>query len=48
MPRLIRKALQTLDVGTPQTWQVTVAQLPSARTIRVTVTGPNGSASLTG
>ncbi|MGW4397699.1 hypothetical protein ACWEHA_20630 [Amycolatopsis nivea] len=48
IPRLVRKALQTLDVGTPQTWQVTVAQLPSGRTIRVTVTGPNGSASLAG
>lgn len=48
IPRLVRKALQTLDVGTPQTWQVTIAQLPSARTIRVTVTGPNGSASLAG
>ncbi|MYW90038.1 hypothetical protein G3I59_05240 [Amycolatopsis rubida] len=48
IPRLVRKALQTLDVGTPQTWQVTVVPLPSARTIRVTVTGPHGSASLAG
>ncbi|UKD58071.1 hypothetical protein L3Q65_15500 [Amycolatopsis sp. FU40] len=48
IPRLVRKALQTLDVGTPRTWQVTVGPLPSARTVRVTVTGPRGSASLAG
>ncbi|WP_409180040.1 hypothetical protein F9C11_26370 [Amycolatopsis sp. VS8301801F10] len=45
---LVRKALRTVDVGTPQTWQVTVVPLPSGRTIRVTVTGPRGSASLAG
>ncbi|MER6874554.1 hypothetical protein ABT279_30790, partial [Amycolatopsis sp. NPDC000673] len=48
IPGLVRKALRTIDVGTPQTWQVTVVQLPSARTVRVTVTGPNGSGSLAG
>ncbi|MGW7531364.1 hypothetical protein [Amycolatopsis sp. NPDC054798] len=48
IPGLVRKALRTLDVGTPQSWQVTVVPLPSARTIRVTVTGPKGSASLAG
>lgn len=48
IPGLVRKALRTLDVGTPQTWQVTVVQLPSARTVRVTVVGPRGSASLAG
>ncbi|WP_116203112.1 hypothetical protein [Amycolatopsis circi] len=48
IPGLVRKALRTIDVGTPQTWQVTVVQLPSARTVRVTVTGPRGSGSLAG
>ncbi|WP_370936697.1 hypothetical protein [Amycolatopsis sp. cg13] len=48
IPGLVRKALRTIDVGTPQTWQVTVVQLPTARTIRVTVTGPHGSGSLAG
>ncbi|MFB9924323.1 hypothetical protein ACFORO_10935 [Amycolatopsis halotolerans] len=48
IPGSVRKALRTIDVGTPQTWQVTVVQLPTARTVRVTVTGPNGSGSLAG
>ncbi|MFD2470616.1 hypothetical protein [Amycolatopsis silviterrae] len=48
IPGLVRKALRTLDVGTPQTWQVTAVQLPSGQTVRVTVTGPKGSASLAG
>ncbi|WP_406633287.1 hypothetical protein [Amycolatopsis sp. WGS_07] len=48
IPGLVRKALRTLDVGTPQTWQVTVVQLPSGLAVRVTVTGPKGSASLAG
>jgi len=46
IPGLVRKALRTLDVGTPQAWQVTVVPLPSPRTVHVTVTGPKGSASL--
>lgn len=48
IPDLVRKATSTLHVGSPQTWQVTVVALPGTVTTRVTVTGPGGSASLTG
>ncbi|GAA4547811.1 hypothetical protein [Amycolatopsis samaneae] len=46
IPGLVRKALSTLQVGTPPTWQVTIVQLPTTLAVRVTVTGPQGSASL--
>jgi hypothetical protein len=48
IPDLVRKATSTLHVGSPQTWQVTVVALPGTVTTRVTVTGPGGSASLSG
>ena len=47
IPDLVRRATSTLDVGSPKSWQVTVVRLPDALTVRVTVTGPGGSASLT-
>ncbi|MEV6639102.1 hypothetical protein [Amycolatopsis sp. NPDC051371] len=43
IPDLVRKATRTLDVGSPRTWQVTADPF----TVRVTVTGPAGSSSLT-
>ncbi|MEV7043602.1 hypothetical protein [Amycolatopsis sp. NPDC051061] len=43
LPDLVRKATSTLDVGSPRTWQVTADPF----TVRVTVTGPEGSSSLT-
>jgi hypothetical protein len=47
IPDLVRRATSTLDVGSPKSWQVTAVRLPDALTVRVTVTGPGGSASLT-
>jgi hypothetical protein len=47
VPALVRKAGSTLDVGAPSTWQVTALRLTGAPVLRVTVTGPGGSASLT-
>jgi hypothetical protein len=46
IPDLVRRATSTLDVGSPKSWQVTVVPLPGAPAVRVTVTGPGGSASL--
>ncbi|WP_328648799.1 DUF3592 domain-containing protein [Amycolatopsis sp. NBC_00348] len=48
VPALVAKARSTLEVGTPQTWQVTVIPFAGAVTLRIVVTGPDGSASLGG
>ncbi|MFG1646536.1 DUF3592 domain-containing protein [Amycolatopsis sp. NPDC049252] len=45
---LVAKARSTTDVGTPQTWQVTAVPVAGAVTLRVVVTGPDGSTSLGG
>lgn len=46
IPDLVAQAGGTHDVGSPRTWQVTVVRLPAALTVRATVTGPGGSASV--
>ncbi|MEV7094896.1 hypothetical protein AB0M80_18865 [Amycolatopsis sp. NPDC051045] len=46
VPDLVGQATKTLDVGWPRAWQLTVVQAGGAVTVRVTVTGPAGSASL--
>jgi hypothetical protein len=48
IPGLVGKARSTLEVGSPQTWQVTAVPVAGAVTLRVTVTGPDGSAFLGG
>ncbi|WP_410657204.1 hypothetical protein [Amycolatopsis sp. lyj-112] len=48
VPELVRRATGTLDVGSPETWQVAIVQLADHVTTRVTLTGPQGSASLDG
>jgi hypothetical protein len=48
IPGLVGKARSTLEVGSPQTWQVTAVPVAGAVTLRVTVTGPDGSAPLSG
>lgn len=46
IPALVREATTTLGVRSPRTWQLTADHLGGPLTIRVTVTGPNGAASL--
>jgi hypothetical protein len=46
VPDLVGQATKTVDVGWPRTWQLTVVRAGDAVTVRVTVTGPEGSASL--
>lgn len=46
IPALVREAVTTLGVRSPRTWQLTADHLTGPLTIRVTVTGPNGAASL--
>ncbi|WP_410624375.1 hypothetical protein [Amycolatopsis sp. cmx-8-4] len=48
VPALVAKARSTLEVGAPQTWQVTVVPFVGQVTLRIVVTGPDGSASLGG
>lgn len=43
---LVEEATSTLGVDTPQTGQLTVGGLTGSLTIRVTVTGPGGTAAL--
>jgi hypothetical protein len=43
VPGLVAKARSTLDVGSPQMWQVTMVPFAGAVTLRVTVTGPDGT-----
>lgn len=45
-PALVEKARTGLGVGSPQTWQLTVERLTGSLTIRVSVTGTEGAASL--
>ncbi|MFE4538714.1 hypothetical protein ACFRKB_27185 [Streptomyces scopuliridis] len=45
-PALVEKARSSLGVGTPQTWQLTVERLTGSLTVRVSVTGTGGAASL--
>ncbi|WP_371573851.1 hypothetical protein [Streptomyces sp. NBC_01314] len=46
IPALVQEARTTLGVGSPQTWQLTADELTGSLTLRVTVTGPDGGASL--
>ncbi|MGW7547271.1 hypothetical protein ACWGKQ_40165 [Streptomyces sp. NPDC054770] len=46
IPDLVEKAGTTLGAGSPRTWQLTAERLTGSLTIRVTVTGPDGMASL--
>lgn len=48
IPALVTKARTTLDVGSPQTWQVTVVPFAGEVTLRIVATGPGGSGSLGG
>ncbi|MFF4674189.1 hypothetical protein ACFY1C_30900 [Streptomyces sp. NPDC001279] len=45
-PALVEEAKSSLGVGSPQTWQLTVERLTGSLTIRVGVTGTEGTASL--
>ncbi|MFF8914277.1 hypothetical protein ACF08M_13390 [Streptomyces sp. NPDC015032] len=45
-PALVGEAKSSLGVGSPQTWQLTVERLTGSLTIRVGVTGTEGTASL--
>ncbi|RSM79867.1 hypothetical protein DL991_13865 [Amycolatopsis sp. WAC 01375] len=46
VPALVRRAKATVEVGEPQTWQVTTVPFGTAVSTRVIVTGPDGSGSL--
>ncbi|MFB7185256.1 hypothetical protein ACFCZT_08030 [Streptomyces sp. NPDC056230] len=46
IPALVREATTTLGVRSPRARQLTADHLSGPLTIRVTVTGPNGAASL--
>lgn len=46
LPALVAEAATALGTGSPQTWQLTAERLTGPLTIRVTVTGPRGAASL--
>ncbi|WET82626.1 hypothetical protein P3102_16175 [Amycolatopsis sp. QT-25] len=46
VPALVRRATATIEVGSPQTWQVTIVPFGTAVSSRVIVTGPGGSGSL--
>ncbi|WP_446041254.1 hypothetical protein [Streptomyces sp. SID1121] len=46
VPALVEEARTTLGVRAPRGWQVTVDHLTGALAVRITVTGPNGTASL--
>ncbi|HET6859945.1 MAG TPA: hypothetical protein VFH94_22985 [Streptomyces sp.] len=45
-PALVEEARNTLGVGSPQTWQLSVDHFAGALTFRISVNGPDGSASL--
>lgn len=45
-PALVEEATTTLGVHSPRTWQITAERLTGSLTIRVVVTGPEGTASL--
>ncbi|MFE6050434.1 hypothetical protein ACFQ6N_06755 [Kitasatospora sp. NPDC056446] len=46
VPALVEEARRSLGTGSPQSWQLTVDRLGGSLTIRVTVTGSGGTASL--
>ncbi|MFD9319457.1 hypothetical protein ACFWDQ_17520 [Streptomyces sp. NPDC060053] len=46
IPGLVGEATTGLGVDTPRTWQLTADGLTGSLTIRVTVTGPDGTATL--
>lgn len=46
VPALVRRAKETIDVGEPRSWQVTIVPFGTAVSTRVIVTGPDGSGSL--
>ncbi|MGW2619446.1 hypothetical protein [Streptomyces sp. NPDC001500] len=46
VPALVEEARTTLGAGTPATWQLTVVRLTGPVILRVTVTGPHGTATL--
>ncbi|MEU3616680.1 hypothetical protein ABZ725_30910 [Streptomyces sp. NPDC006872] len=46
IPALVREATKTLGAGSPGTWQLTADHLTNSLALRVTVTGPDGAASL--
>ncbi|MFI5822692.1 hypothetical protein ACIA8I_26890 [Streptomyces rishiriensis] len=46
IPALVEQARTTLGAGTPATWQLTAARLTGPMTLRVTATGPHGTATL--
>jgi hypothetical protein len=45
-PALVEEATTTLGVRSPRTWQITADRLTGSLTLRVVVTGPDGTASL--
>ncbi|MEU9893614.1 hypothetical protein ACIBCS_40610 [Streptomyces phaeochromogenes] len=45
-PALVEEARTTLGIRSPQTWQITAERLTGSLTIRVGVTGAEGTASL--
>lgn len=45
-PALVKEARSTLGIRSPQTWQITTDRLTGSLTIRVGVTGSDGTASL--
>ncbi|MEV5707168.1 hypothetical protein [Actinoallomurus sp. NPDC052274] len=46
VPALVEEARTTLGIDSPQTWQLTADRVTGSLTIRVTVTGPEGTASM--
>ncbi len=46
LPALVKRATTTINVGSPQTWQVTIVPFGNVVSSRVIVTGPGGSGSL--
>ncbi|MEU3625422.1 hypothetical protein BS329_30950 [Amycolatopsis coloradensis] len=48
VPALVKRATTTIDVGSPRTWQVTAVPFGGDVSLRVVVTGPDGSGSLPG
>ncbi|MEN8652019.1 hypothetical protein ABCR94_15735 [Streptomyces sp. 21So2-11] len=46
IPALVKEARTTLGVRSPQTWQLSADHFTGSLTIRITVTGPGGGASL--
>ncbi|WP_290061279.1 hypothetical protein [Amycolatopsis solani] len=45
IPEVVGQAAKALDVGSPRTWQFTIVRSDGDVTVRVTVSGPGGTAS---